>query len=434
MAGGSGAYDAPVGYTAGNQDQQVGFAFEKQLYMEARTRTIIGALSKDGAAGGAVTDSYAGAGPSLDGSAVIERKQITEGGYVTLSMQEHVTGMPTYGDSQHPMGDPLAYKNLRAFVNMINSPAIPVPGEMAQQRVKMSITNMPSSIKEEVIDYMAEQMEIEFLYSLLYGASPSILKAGADCNLSLGINAGAGVGVPLMPRWWFDGFNGFSTYSLTPSTWNSTVNNAVNTLATQSTGIVALSDFQMIRNKLDTEKFWPIKFDGQKYKALALCDTEIWHRIHNLLGDSYKYAMPRGLDNPLFGVDYVLKYDGFMFIPVPNLNKLRPKYNASNGFPDFGPSMTTDHRSYTNSETKGMIIFVTSKAVVEGYNGSIAVKTNTGKFEKGMDIAGRTQLGYVRGEWYAKDGRSTSTDLTLVRNYSSLVALFYEPGVGVSYS
>ena len=429
--GGSGRGDASTGYTSGVQDSQVGFGFDKQLFMEARARTIIGALSRDGAAGGAVSDMYAGAGPSLDGSAVIRRKQITEGGYFKYSMQEHMTGMPTYGDSQHAGGDFLDWKNIMAYVNTINSPAIPIQGKNVQARVKMSIENIPSRAKQEVVEWCAEQMEIEFLYSLLYSASPSILKAGAELNFSPGVNAGAGVGVPLMNKHFYTKLGGMLSYSTTPATWNSTVNTAINNMTSSTSSSIALADIQYIRSYMDDQKFFPVKLNGKQYKSIALCDSELWHRLKNLMGAGFLYAQPRGWDNPLYGVDYVLEYDGFLFIPVPNLKKLRPAYNASNGYPSFGPAMNSDLRTYTPSGYEALIIFVGMDAVFEGYNNSIQVKNSTGRFDKGMDIAAEMDLGYVRGEWYSKTGR---TDDNAVKNYSVLVAAFYEAGVGQSYS
>jgi hypothetical protein len=363
---------------------------------------------------------YAGAGPSLDGSAVIKRKQISEVGYMTMTMQEHAIGLPTYGDAQHPGGDYLDYKNLRAYVNKINSPTIPIQGKMVQQRIKMSIENIPAAAKAEILDWSAEEM-----------ASPSILKGGEDINFSPGINAGAGVGVPLMNKWWYTKTGGLLTYSTTPATWNSTVNTAVNNMTSSTSSTIALGDLQYIRSVMDDKKFWPVTFNGKKYKSIALCDPELWHRLKNLMGTGFLTAQPRGWDNPLYGVDYVLEYDGFLFIPVPNLKKLRPKYNASQGYPDFGPSMTSDHRTATPYGYEALIIFVGAMAVVEGYNNSIQVVTNEGKFGKGMDIASEMDLGYVRGEWYSKTGR---TDEAAVRNYSVMVAGFYEPGVGQSYT
>jgi hypothetical protein len=434
--GGSGTFDAVPAYTASNYDAQTGISFEKQLFMEARTRTIIGALSRDGAGGGAITDMYSGSGPSLEGSNVIKKINFSDTNMITMTMSEHMKGLPTYGAAQHPAGDPLSFKNMRAFVNLINAPTCPILDEGALLRIKQSITGLNGTLqKQEVLDWMAEEMEIQFLYSLIYGASPSILQAGSDCNLSLGINAGAGAGVPLMPRWYFDGQAGFPTYSLTPGTWNSTVNSAINTIGTNSGAVISLADLLVIRNKMDVEKFWPITFDGKKFKAIGLCDSEVWHRIKVLLNNpGFVYAMPRGEDNPYFGVDEYINYNGFCLLSVPNVNKLRPTYNSGSGYisgvADFGPSMAIDHRDFTTSSAIGLILFVTRQAAVEGNNGSIKTGVQGGKNDKGGEVWARTNLGYVRSEWYVKDGRATSTDYSLVRNYSMMLGAWYEPGIG----
>ena len=136
--GSSGRYDPRNMQTSGVYDAQTGFGYDKQLWAEMRTRTFIGALSKTGSD---QTDSMiAGSPESLDGSALIIRKQIDSGDLLRMSMREHATGIPSYGDLQHPAGDAPAYKNLDVRVNMINLPAIPVVGEMAQQRISASMT------------------------------------------------------------------------------------------------------------------------------------------------------------------------------------------------------------------------------------------------------------------------------------------------------
>jgi hypothetical protein len=380
---------------------------------------------------------YAGSGPALEGSPVIRPINLTDTNMITLTMREHMKGLPTYGDLQHPVGDPLSFKNLRAYVNTVNSPTLPIVGKMAQLRAKQSLGDYlnGSGQKQEIVDWAAEEMEIQFLYSLIYGASPSILQAGTDCNLSLGINAGAGAGVPLMPRWYFDGQAGFPTYSLTPSTWNSTVNSAINTIGTNAGAVITLQDLKLIRLKMDLEHFWPINFMGTRVKAIGLCDPEVWERVKTLLDAVHIYAMPRGEDNPYYGVDEVIKYNGMILMSCPNMYKLRPTYNSGSGVisgvADFGPSMAQDHRDYPVTSAIGLILFVGLGAAVEGRNKSIETGIQPGKNDKGGEVWARFDEGFVRGEWYAKDGRSSSTDYTLVRNYSLLMGAWYEPGVGL---
>ena len=431
MAGSPGYYNSRNMYTSGVKDAQTGFAYERQLFTEMRQRTFIGALSNSG---DKIDDFTAGMPQSLNGNAAILRKEITEGDLLRMTMREHSKGMSTYGDLQHPAGDAPAYKNMDARVNMINGCAIPEVGEMDLQRIRMSIANLPADLKEEVLDDMAEIMEMEALYALIKGASPSVLlpTTSGGFGMSLGINAGGGAGVPLMNRWFYTNDTGFDTYSVVPATWNNSVDAAVGGIDATIADSISLASLRIIRGKMDTGKWWNVKGpDGKSYKAICLIDPAAWWRLDSLLKDNYKYALPRGWDNPLYTVDYVIVYDSILYIPCSNLAILRPTYlDGSSGVgPTFGPNMTSDFRDYTNTSTNALCIFIGKRALIEGYNGSVEIHTKEGSFQKGNQIAARTKLGYVRGEWYAKDGR-TSSDT--VRNYSVMIAAFYEAGIGVT--
>ena len=88
--------------------------------------------------------------------------------------------------------------------------------------------------------------------------------------------------------------------------------------------------------------------------------------------------------------------------------------------------MEADFRDYANTQTLAMIHFLGRNAIIEGYDGSVIAKDKWADFDKGCQVAARTMHGALRGEWYAKDGR---TDAAAVRNYSVMSACFYEPGV-----
>jgi hypothetical protein len=423
-AGGPGRFDS----VGGTYDKQTGFSFEKTLYYQMRSRSIIGKLSRAGIQGASATDEMnIGGDASLLNTNVITKKKISEGDMVRLTIQEHAKGMPTYGDNPIRRGDYLAYKNLEVRVNEIDSPAIPVPGRMAQQRAAMSIKDIPASVRQEVMDYLEEQIEYEFLYSLLAGASPSLLQTTANGGLGvqLGVNAAGSAGVPLWNRHVYTPQAGYLTYNTTPATWNAAVNTAINGITAGANGRVSLNHLRQIRNRLDAIHFRPPKAMGQKCKALALVDTEMWQRIDSLLYTYYQNAKPREKDNnPIFDLDHILVFQGIYFLAVPNLAKLRPAYNAS-GLPDLGPGMDQDFRDYTNASLISPIIFLGGRAVFEGFNDSISIKEEKGAFSKGLEIAGTVDEGFIRCEWYAKDGR-TGTDA--VYNDSCFQALFYEDG------
>lgn len=421
-AGGRGHYDS----IGGDYDEQTSFDFQKQLYYQARARHILTPL---GSTKGGVNQMGAFEGGDIQ--SVIDRQEITEGDMVRFTLEENIKGKVTYGDSAVRSGGFLSYKNKECRINNIDTPAIQVPGEMSQQRVKRSVGEISPAVRRQVIDYMNEQDEFEFIPALLQGASPALLKDQTEGGLgvSLGSGNGAGAGVPLMNKWFYTPDTGFCTYSSTPATFNSTVNDAVNGVDAAAEDRVSLAMLDIIRAKMDDIYFNPATFMGMKFKALAACDPDTMWRIKGLFADWNKYAMPRGKDNPLWSTKDIIVYNEIAYFAWPNLKKYRPAYNAVTGVPDFGPvTADVDPRSYTPTSQKSLILFMGGGAVLEGYNAGIDVTEEVGKHKKSREFSGHKKCGYIRGEWYSKDGRAASADNT--ENRSLIVAVFDEPGVG----
>lgn len=417
-------------YTSGVKDAQVGFDYDKTLFYRMRTRTIVGALSR---ASKKVDSMYAGAGPSLDGQGVIVRKEITKGDLVRYTMQEHITGTPTYGDTIPQRGNFLKWKNTDARVNMITSPATPVQGEMDQKRVAHSITNIPGSVREEVIDWSAEEYERQFIIGQLYGASPSVLLPETEGGLghTLGVGAGAGAGTPLMTKNFWTPDTGYVAYDSTAATYNTAVNNAVNGIDPDPDDMLSLVLLEQIVAGYDDIKIWAPTINGKKYKALNLLDPALYYRLNNLLRPYYKDALERGKKNPLFNYADTIEFMDCLFISMPNLKKFRMAYNSTNGYPDIGPGLRTDHRNYTTTSKNAIMLTLGARSTLEGYDGSIKVKMDDGRFGRGAEYISETQCGFTRTEFYAKDG-TTGADACV--NHGSACQLFYEPGVGVNYN
>lgn len=434
--GGVGRFDS----VGGTYDHQTSLSFFKTLYYQTRARSIIGPLSTAGKGGSSnVEEMRAGldAG-SLDGSAVIRRQKITEGDAFRMTIQEHIVGGPTYGDRGPANGDFLAFKNMDARINTIHSPRVPVTGKMSMQRIKASIQDMPGETKKEVIDWAAEQMEIELLQALNLGASPSVLDLGA----ALGVGTTGVAGRPLMTPNWFSGaadvtYGGKQVYSTTPATWNGKINSAINALTNSATDYITLADLKIIRSMMDDLRFPKNMAGGKAYKAIALTDPELWYRIDHLLGAYYQTSKPReGSTNPIFDVDHQLSFDGILFLNVPNLKKLRPAYNSASSVygPKFGPGCKADSgvdgdiRNYTNTSPAALIHFVSAGAIVEGYNDAIEITTEEYPHNTGMDVASHLMEGYVPSVWYPKDGRDVAPYCNNI-----ISAVWYEPGVGTGY-
>lgn len=433
LAVGGPGYFSSVG---GTYDEQTNFEFETQLFYEALTQTFIGSLSKPNAAGGRVEQMIAGGDDqSIEGSAAIWRKRIQKGDMVRQTLQEGAKGLPTYGDLAVARGDYLAYQNQEYRVNQIDSPAIPVQGRMSRKRAAFSLTDIPGEVRTAIINWAAEQMEIEAIINYLYGASPSVLKPIADGGLGAVLGIGGSAGVPLSPRYVYTPQGGFLTYSTTQATWNQTVSDAIGAITRAAAGEVTLTILKIIRRELDRHHHQPMMLNGKMYKAVVLCDPDVWYRIDHLLGGTYQAARERAKENPVFGVDYQLEYLGMLFLNVPNLEKFRAEDDNTLNIMNIGPArgnnvLWTDPRDFTPTNECGWMIFLGAGSALEGYDDTVWVTTKEGDHGKGLELAAHLDLGFKRGEWFAQDGR-TGADAT--RCYGSLAACVYEPGVGVDY-
>lgn len=410
----------------GTYDEQTSFGFGETLYTEARERTILGPLSRGS---DEVSQMIAGGKPlAIDNTACIVRKEIKSGDMVRFTMEEAVKGMPTWGDASVQRGDFVVYKNLEARINNIKSPAIPLPGEMSLQRARESLKDPKGRLRRQVINYMAQEMEYEFLIAMHYGASKAALRSEDDGGLgiNLGVGSGVGAGTPLMPKNFYCKDQGFPTYTDVHATWNTNLNTYMSSITAAADNLTLLI-LKTLRRQMDKIFFAPAYIDGQRYKAIALTDPDLWYRIDHLLKTDYGNAKPRKTDHEIFGVDHQLVYHGILFLNVPNMEKFRMANQADPDYPDLGPALDTDPRDYTVTSSIASIIFLGSGAAFEGYNGKIRTTEEKGYHGDGYEIAARTKDVFVRGEWYAKDGRASAAANTYCN--SMMLASFYEGGV-----
>lgn len=413
----------------GTYDDQTGFAFDKMNWIRMRTANIFGLLSSDSER----YTKFAGAGPTLDGTGIIVRRQIDSGDEVRYTMQEHMKGTGSFGTLPYKRGEFLRWKQTKARVNKVKSPSIPIQSEEDQKRVLASITNIPESARKEVIEWHGDEYEFEAFQGIIEGASDSVLKTTAEGGLghSLGVGAGGGAGVPLMCKNFYTPDTGFIAYNSTVATYNGLVNDAINGIDADAADMVTLNALEMIISNLDDIKFWRPTVGGVQYKAIMACDPALYLRINNLLRAYQKDALPRAKNHPIFQYTSGIEFLDCLFLNAQNLKKLRPAYSSTLGRPLFGPSTTQyDHRDYVTSSTNALMLILGARAILEGYRESIKIVDDTGRFKDGMEIASNGNYGFTRGEFYAQDGE-TGADACV--NHSTAVCAFYEPGVGVNY-
>lgn len=423
FADGVGRFDS----IGGAYDEQTDFDFQKMLYYQMYTQSLISNLA---ARPGGTPGMRAFSGGLL--SPVIKRTKITIGDMLRYTMAEAVRGLVTYGDKQPSAGGFLQFKNREARVNSIKSPAFQVVGKMSQQRASGSITNIPETTKQQAISFGSEEMEFQAIGGILHGASDAALKTTANGGLgvSLGVGSGGGAGVPLMCKNFFTPDDGFLTYSTTVATYNSTVNTAINDIDAAAADMFTLAFHQKIRARLDDIKWESVSYGGKQYKAIAPCDPEIMWRLKRLLGAIDIYSDTRGLEqNRYYHALKPIELDEILYFSWPNMKKYRPAYNATTVRPDFGPlTAGTDPRDYSTTSSIGMVHYLGAEALWEGFNDQLKVTWNHAPHDGPQECVVHMMEAFGRSEWYAKDGR---TDVAAVENRNSLTACFYEPGVGL---
>lgn len=440
--GGPGRFDSIGGTYPG----QTGFAFDKRLYYEALTRTVVGSLVRSSQ----TAQMLAGGDPlALDTTAGIWSKPITSGDEVRFTLVQRLTGTPTRGDKDVMPGDMIEFQAQKVRVNQLDSPAYPVQGRNSQYRVKDSIGDLPAAVKQAVMNWCAEQDEIDFIKGLIYGGDPGVLGSASSGGLAdtLGFAANNTAGYPLMPMnmivgvaagGWLGG-----SYSATGTTWNGFVNDAIYGITANSSDYVTLAALDKTRAKLDDLKFNPISVNGRSFKSIKLCDPDIWYRINHLLSTYFQSSSPREkgeFTNPIFGVDHVLEYDGSLYLNVPSLKKFRAVYHSVSDTvtaPDLGVVCTqanmeaADPRTAAVTGNNAWIIDIGGGAMLRGTRESIWTTTNDDtRHGKRLEYSGHMDLGYKRGEWFANDGRVTTSDCLC---YGVLASVYYEPGVGTGY-
>ncbi|MDD5060680.1 MAG: hypothetical protein PHN44_00145 [Candidatus Marinimicrobia bacterium] len=426
--GGVGRFDS----VGGTYAEQTRVNDDKLLYYEMYTNSPIGELSKSSSE---VPKQTAFGESSI--TPVIKRVKISTGDEMKYTYADAVEGVPTYGDKDPAAGGVVAFKNKVARVNLIKSPAFQVVGKVSQQRAASTIsTPLPDLTKKMALLWAQRWLENELAGGILNGCSPSGLKTTSDGGLgvSQGIGSGVGAGIPLMCKnvWTHDG--GFPTYTdyATHTLWNAKVNSDINNIDAAADDMFTIAFHEEIRAHLDDIQWESVLYQGKGYKALAYADPEVMWRLWKLLATQYTYATPRSDDNKVFRTSMNIELNEILYMPWPNLKKYRPAYNASNGYPDFGPLTTgTDPLRYSTSSKIAPVIYLGGGALSEGYNDVILTTWNTKPHNGPTDVVVHMWECFMRNEWYAQDGR-TLTEASAVENRNSLIAFFYEPGVGKS--
>ena len=397
---------------------------EKNMAHEYRYRSAFGKLSKP------MGQMTVGSGPEqrsedVGVSAAIWSKEITTGDEVRFTLQQRMKGSPTFGDAEVRTGSYLAYLHQNIYLNQIDTPAIPLPGAMSNQRVRETIANPESNIRAEIPMYLAEQYSIDAIEAYLRGSSMNLM---APKNIGgRAIDIGLGAGVQVSPENFIVAGSGVVSGTSGTTAYETNLAAALDGLnSATTTHRISRGMIHELRAQVSQFKIGGIDVGGVE-KWYCPIDPILLSRLTAVGGDLYlawRDAAQRGDKNPVFGHG-ALEVQDFIFFPEPWLQTFRPdKTQATAGVVQWGPSLTYDRRELTSSSTIMLCMVLGSGALLEGHNGSVSITSEVGKHEKGMEISGHIKQSFMRSRWLPKDGR---TDTVL--NQSSMCVAFAEPGL-----
>jgi len=355
----------------------------------------------------------------IGASACIWSKEIKTGDECRFTLEQNIGGAPTYGDAEVRVGDYLAYLHQNVILNKLDTPAIPVQGEMSRQRVRAVIGDPNSRIRSEITMYLAEQYVYDVLEGYFRGASRNLMAARSSGGRA--INLGLGAGVQVSPENFLVKGDGFVSGTSGTSAYETNVETALGTLAAGDEASRAY--MHNIRAALTDRKIGSTNMEGsQDEKWYCALDPDIMTRLTapgSSLATLWEQSRERNAKNPVFGHGAV-ELDDIIFFPEQRLKEFRPVL--------AGPGITwgtnaEDRREFVTSSSIALAVVMGNGAMLEGHNGTVDITYEGGFHGKGQSICGHIKQSFMRARWLPQDGRSG-----VVVNQGSMVIAFYETG------
>ena len=392
----------------------------KNIAKEYRFQSVLGKLSRP------MKNVTVGQGQEarqmdIGASACIWTKEIKSGDEVRFTLEQNMSGPPTYGDAPVRVGNYLAYLHQTIFLNAIDTPAVPLPGGMSLQRVRDVISDTTSRIRTEITMYLAEQYVYDVFEAHLRGASRTLSAARADGGRA--INLGLGAGVQVSPENFLVPGVGFVSGVSGTSAYETNVETALGTLTDTAGDKISRTFIHNLRAALTQKKISGSTMDGSvENKWYAMCDPDLLTRLSTPggeLANLWAASRERAKSNPVYGHG-AIELDDIIFCPDQRLKQFRA--DISSGIV-WGEN-TDDRRAFVPTSNIALMIIMGNGAILEGHNGSVDITHEKGFHGKGQSYDGHVKQAFMRARWVPQDGRTG-----IVLNQSSMTVAFYEPGI-----
>lgn len=417
----------------GTNNFPVQAVLEYQLYREVRDAGVFGDMAIEKTMD-TQTNGMFDAGTDVAGSGAVWLNTQPNGDERRFSMLRNITGAPTWGDAPPAEGDFQAYLFQNVYLNEVDSPKIPIPGRMSQQKVRALIADFKGPARQAIVNWHIEQRDFDAHAALIEGADYGIFLSPSTYAGAAGKDLGPGVGVGAPNENYYTGLLG-QTKITVPSqgprstNYRSNVITALANLATDNTKFFSRVSprvmYQLaVQNKIRkiVGKDWDFEciIDGACLNGIASIDGSLENRFA-LAQQGNGLGGQRSLD-----IRGNLILDGIRFIPSRTLEKFRPDCSTNatgllNGTPalTYGDG-TLDRRNkvFVGSTYKiGFAILLGQGGLLELNNKAVSTVEAQDADEKAWSVYGYTQRGFKRGFWQRFDGEAmNATDGWLNQN------------------
>lgn len=409
---------------SGVDDFIVTFETEKTLAYEMRYKSVVGRLSQ------LVKTKMVKSGQEeneidIGVSAGVWRKEITKGDTVRFTMEQALSGEPTFGDVAVGPGDYLAYLHADVQLNSLTTPYFKLQGEMSRMLVADTLTDPEGQTRTAITLYLAEQYVLDFYEGALRGASRNLLapvvQGGKNKDL------GRGAGKQVSPENFLVVGNGFTAGVSGTDAYEAQILTDLGTLTNTSTDMISREFIHNLRAAVTQQKIKPITDENGRDKWYVICDPELMTQLTDPTGALYAAwlaARERSDKNPVFGHGS-LELDDFVFFPDMWLSKFRPDISGAEVV--WGQD-GIDKRNFNSTSKLGLMLIIGEGAMLEASNGTVNITVEHEKHKpKNMTLAGSVKESFMRRRYVPKDGRTG-----LVINQSMMTVVAYAPGLSYS--
>lgn len=340
-------------------------------------------------------------------SAVMYR-EFTKGSVANWSMQKRLTGGPVFGEQVPPKGPSLEFWHSELPLNLIKTPAYPIPTEFTEMKLQSTIDGpMEPRVRAAMADVTAMYFSNDHYKAALYGASDNVRASAADGGLFYDLGRGNGKQMsPLNCIARGTGVIGGATLDAREASLRSAIANLSTSDADHLITIKAIHEFNE-EIASGSNKLEGIDMNGQE-GFIFLLPT----RVRAALGDELaQYAREA---TPLTERHWLLNYRpvtvGKLHIVFDDMiAKYAPDVTGSEVV--WGKASTDpfswDFKDLTAAQkTRGIGMIFGASSLRTAQAKAMRFTVENERHETGSEVSAKTYRSIVRSQWYDKQDSS----------------------------